>query len=80
MWKKLTTRPALGYVLQLWSSRHPRGFEYRQYGESKRMLRDFEGLALVSIRSANKKNRVAKHRLQVKGGPPAKEEPPKNQP
>src|SRR5271169_6319880 len=41
LWRKITDRPPLGYVLQLWSSRHPQGYEYRQYGESKRMFSDF---------------------------------------
>ena len=64
LWKKLTARPALGYVLQLWSARHPRGFDYRQYGESARMLADFEGLALVSIRRSNKKTRLVQRRTR----------------
>ena len=62
LWKKLTNRPPTGYVLQLWSSRLPRGFEYRQYGESARMLEDFEGLALVTLRKANRKTRMVERR------------------
>jgi CRISPR-associated endoribonuclease Cas2 subtype I-E len=63
LWKKLTQRPALGYVLQLWSnSRQPCGFEYRQYGTSPRMLDDFEGLALVTLRRPNRKTRLVKRR------------------
>jgi hypothetical protein len=58
----MTDRPPLGYVLQLWSARHPQGFEYRQYGTSKRMLQDFEGLALVTIKRQVEKNRKAAHR------------------
>ena len=38
LWKKVTQRPPLGYVLQLWSAPGPQGFEFRQYGESQRML------------------------------------------
>ena len=59
LWKKITERSPPGYVLQLWSSRHPQGYEYRQYGDSKRMLRDFEDLGLVTIRKQTKKNRKA---------------------
>jgi len=47
LWKKVTNRPPLGYVLQIWSSQTPQGFTYRQYGRSKRELLDFEGIALV---------------------------------
>jgi CRISPR-associated protein Cas2 len=59
LWRQITERPPLGYVLQLWSSRHPQGYEYRQYGDSKRMLTDFEDLGLVTIRKQTKKNRKA---------------------
>jgi hypothetical protein len=47
LWKKVTTRPPLGYVLQVWSSPTPQGFSYRQYGTSTRQLVDFEGIALI---------------------------------
>ena len=57
LWKKVTNRPPLGYVLQLWSSPTPQGFTYRQYGSSLRQLADFEGLALVvRTRKTRKKN------------------------
>jgi CRISPR-associated protein Cas2 len=59
LWQKLTERPPLGYVCQIWSSRHPQGFEYRQHGTSKRRLEDFEGLALVTITKSTRKNRKA---------------------
>ena len=59
LWRQITERPPLGYVLQLWSSRHPQGYEFRQYGDSKRMLTDFEELGLVTIRKQTKKNRKA---------------------
>jgi CRISPR-associated protein Cas2 len=49
LWKKVTQRPPLGYVLQLWSAPNPQGFDFRQYGESKRLLNDFEGLGLVTF-------------------------------
>jgi hypothetical protein len=62
LWRKITDRPALGYVLQLWSARHSQGFDYRQYGTSKRMLQDFEGLALVTLQRQLKKNRKAAFR------------------
>ena len=66
LWRKLTDRPALGYVLQIWSSRHPRGFEYRQYGDSTRTLQDFEGLALVTLRRPNKKTKLVQRRTSKK--------------
>jgi hypothetical protein len=59
LWRQITNRPPIGYVLQLWSSRHPQGYDYRQYGDSKRMLTDFEGLGLVTISGRRKKNRKA---------------------
>jgi hypothetical protein len=62
LWKKITNRPPTGYVLQLWSSRLPRGFEYRQYGESARMLQDYDGLALVTRRKLNCKTRMVERR------------------
>ncbi len=76
LWKKLTERPPLGYVLQLWSSRHPRGFEYRHYGEGPRMLEDFEGLALVTLRRPNQKTKlVARRKAKLfregSGSPPS---------
>src|ERR1700733_3759353 len=62
LWKKVTNRPPLGFVLQLWSARNPRGFEFRQVGESNRMLEDFDGLALVRIRRQNRKNSLVRRR------------------
>jgi CRISPR-associated protein Cas2 len=59
LWRQITERPALGYVLQLWSSRYSQGYEYRQYGDSKRKLTDFEGLGLVTIQKQTRKNRKA---------------------
>jgi CRISPR-associated protein Cas2 len=59
LWRQITERPAQGYVLQLWSSRHPQGYDYRQHGNSKRMLTDFEGLGLLTIRKQTRKNRKA---------------------
>ena len=38
-----------GAVLQVWTANNPQGFSYRQFGESHRILVDFEGLALVSV-------------------------------
>jgi hypothetical protein len=49
LWKKVTKRPPLGYVAQIWSAPTPQGFSYRQYGASKRQLQDFEGVALVRL-------------------------------
>src|SRR5438270_9277313 len=47
LWKTTTKKAGKGHVLQIWSSRTPQGFMYREYGESKRHLEDFEGIALV---------------------------------
>jgi hypothetical protein len=44
--------------VQIWSSRGPQGFVYRQHGESKRTLEDFDGIALVV--TAPKKSRTRK--------------------
>jgi CRISPR-associated protein (Cas_Cas2CT1978) len=55
LWKKVTARPPLGYVLQVWSSPTPQGFMYREYGESKRQMVDFEGIALVVIKKKPRK-------------------------
>ena len=49
LWAKVTNRPPLGYVAQIWSSPTPQGFQFRQYGKSRRMLVDREGLALIAI-------------------------------
>ncbi len=49
LWRKVTNRPPLGYVLQVWTAANPQGFAYRQYGTSSRQLSDFEGLALVTL-------------------------------
>jgi CRISPR-associated protein Cas2 len=84
LWKKLTNRTATGYVLQLWSSRLPRGFDYRQYGHSARMLQDFEGLALVTRCKSNRKARMVERRkaklfrnTTAEGeAPPESESPP----
>lgn len=59
LWKQITNRPPLGYVAQIWSSRSPQGYDYRQYGESKRRLEDFEGLGLITVARQVKKNRRA---------------------
>jgi hypothetical protein len=37
-----------GTALQLWSARNEQGFHHRQFGDSDRLLLDFEGLALVT--------------------------------
>jgi hypothetical protein len=59
LWRDITARPVTGFVLQLWSTRNPQGWTYRQAGRSKRMLQDFEGLALVTVEKSAKKNRKA---------------------
>src|SRR5438270_9216634 len=47
LWKTATKKAGKGHVLQIWSTRGPQGFVYRQHGESKRRLEDFDGIALV---------------------------------
>jgi hypothetical protein len=54
LWKRTTNRPPLGYVAQIWTANNPQGFAYRQYGESKRQLVDFEGLCLVVLEKKKK--------------------------
>jgi hypothetical protein len=69
LWHKITERPPLGYVVQLWSSRHARGFDYRQYGESTHMLVDFDGLALAVIRRENRKSVLVNRRTKSRKQP-----------
>ena len=57
LWKRVTQRPPLGYVLQVWSAPTPQGFLYRQYGSGKRELADFEGLALVVVKKRTVKTK-----------------------
>ena len=57
LWQKVTRRPPLGYVLQVWTAANPQGFAYRQYGTSRRQLVDYEGLALVVSVRKTKGNR-----------------------
>src|SRR5260370_28264612 len=64
LWKRITERPPLGFVVQIWSSRHPQGFDYRQYGTSKRMLANFEELALITVTGINRKTRKASRRIE----------------
>jgi hypothetical protein len=47
----------MGYVAQIWSAPTPQGFAYRQYGDSKRELTDFEGIALVTVKRNSKKKK-----------------------
>jgi hypothetical protein len=47
LWKTATKKAGKGHVLQIWSTRGPQGFLYRQHGESARALEDFDGIALV---------------------------------
>jgi CRISPR-associated protein Cas2 len=62
LWKKVTQRPPLGYVLQLWSAPTPQGFEYRQYGASQRQLVDFEGVALVTVKAHRRKGKSSEQK------------------
>ena len=56
LWKTARRKVGDGHVLQLWSTRGPQGFVYRQHGESKRRLEDFDGIALV-VTTSKKKER-----------------------
>jgi hypothetical protein len=47
-------RAGEGRVLQIWSCRSPQGFAYREYGESKRRIEDFDGIALVVTTAAKR--------------------------
>lgn len=64
LWKKVTQRPPLGYVLQMWSSPTPQGFDSRQYGESNRTLVDFEGIALITVKRNTKKRRKSEKKFR----------------
>ena len=58
LWKKVTQRPPLGYVMQIWTMNNAQGFDYRQYGTSRRRLVDFEGLALVTAERRVRKKKA----------------------
>ena len=47
LWKTAIKKAGKGRVVQIWSSRGPQGFVYRQHGDSTRRLEDFDGIALV---------------------------------
>lgn len=47
IWEKCIERKGKGHVLQIWSYPCPQGYKFRSSGMSKRILEDFEGLALV---------------------------------
>src|SRR5712692_11870472 len=57
LWKTAVKKAGKGHVLQIWSSRGPQGFTYREHGESKRRLEDFEGIALVVTKPKTKRSR-----------------------
>src|SRR5262245_60168222 len=59
LWKTAIKKAGRGRVLQIWSSRTPQGFTYREYGESKRCLEDFEGIALVVTTPKTKRQRAS---------------------
>lgn len=42
-----------GTLIQVWTANNAQGFLYRQFGESNRVLEDFEGLALVRVASGS---------------------------
>jgi hypothetical protein len=43
--------------LQVWTAANPQGFDYRQYGSSKRELVDCEGLTLaITVRKSRGKD------------------------
>jgi hypothetical protein len=57
LWRKVTQRLPLGYALQIWTAANPQGFDYRQYGASRRQLAEFEGLTLVTYVQKSTKTR-----------------------
>ena len=63
LWKTAIKKAGKGRVVQIWSSRGPQGFVYRQHGESTRTLEDFDGIALVL--KSPKKPRKGKASEQV---------------
>jgi CRISPR-associated protein Cas2 len=58
LWKTAIKKAGDGHVLQIWSSRTPQGFTYREYGESNRRLEDFEGIALVVTKPKTKRKQA----------------------
>ena len=47
LWQVATKKCKNGSVVQVWTSRSPQGYKYRTYGEPKKRLQDYEGIALV---------------------------------
>ena len=63
LWKKAVKKAGDGHVLQIWSTRGPQGFEYREHGDSKRHLEDFEGIALVVTKPKSKRGRKTSEQI-----------------
>ena len=49
LWEMVVKGSKGGGVILLWSSPTEQGFKWRTFGDSKRLLVDFEGLTLVHI-------------------------------
>ena len=69
LWTKACRKIKSGNVIQIWTARNEQGYEFRQHGNSKRSITDFEGLALVTTFKPPKKQKGSKT-------PPPTEVPP----
>ena len=49
LWEKCCKESGNGGVVQLWSSNNEQRFQIRVWGETKRRLKDFDGLQLIEI-------------------------------
>ena len=53
LWEKaVKASKGKGTILQVWTANNPQGFSYRQFGETRRVFEDFEGLALIGVKGA----------------------------
>ncbi len=65
LWEKAVARIRDGSVVQIWNTRCPQGYTYRQHGNDDRMLVDHDGLALVRI-AGKEAGDTRRHRARKK--------------
>ncbi len=49
LWELCTDRRAPPGLIQIWSDANEQGFSIRTSGDTSRILRDYEGLSLISV-------------------------------
>lgn len=60
LWEKAVTKARKGRCAMAYSTNSEQGFEVRLFGYEDRLVRDFDGLQLVTVRSAEALRRSAK--------------------